>query len=47
MDSVSSACNNEENTARDLTSYTIRKIKKSSAFQSSMLEYFFFFKSKH
>lgn len=33
MDSVSSACDNEENTARDLMSYTITKIKNHQHFE--------------
>jgi len=34
MDSVPSACDNEENAARDLVSYTIAKLKNHQHFKA-------------
>lgn len=42
MDSVSSAWDNEENTARDLMSYTITKIFKISSISKLHVGIFFF-----
>lgn len=42
MDSVPSACDNEENTTRDPTSYTITKITNHHHFKAPCQNIFFF-----